>query len=226
MPLRALCLLALIPLVHSAAAAELASGTLRLPLAPSTPQKALHVSATGLDPAKPVWVKFELTGISASDQPTGDLVLDAMPLEQRVDLGKSMVRFEAAKLTLKRPDAAVQQQLEAAAGGSSPQEQEARLGAAMAQALEAVRSGRGSLVLGTQIRQYDAPGKPELTFSTSVERTQDIQPVAIQVTLGQGEPPVSAAERERSYKKDKVWAGVFGLLFVLGFWWWRRQRDA
>lgn len=225
MSLRALCLLALIPFVQSAAAAELASGTLRLPLAPTTQQKALHVSATGLDPAKPVWVKFELTGISASVQPTGDLVLDAMPLEQRVDLGKSMVRFEAAKLTLKRPDAAVQQQLEAAAGGSSPQEQEARLGAAMAQALGAVRSGRGTLVVGSQIRQYDAPGKPELTFSTSVERTQDIQPVAIQVTLGQGEPPVSAAERDRSYKKDKVWAGVFGLLFVLGFWWWRRKRD-
>ncbi len=95
----------------------------------------------------------------------------------------------------------------------------------MAQALDAVRGGRGTLVLGTQIRQYDAPGKPELTFSTSVERTQDIQPVAIQVTLGQGEPPFSAAERERSYKKDKVWAGVFGLVAVLGFWWWRRQRD-
>jgi hypothetical protein len=97
MPLRALCLLALIPFVQSAAAAELASGTLRLPLAPSTQQKALHVSATGLDPTKPVWVKFELTGISASDKPTGDLVLDAMPLEQRVDLGKSMVRFEAVR---------------------------------------------------------------------------------------------------------------------------------
>jgi hypothetical protein len=149
-----------------------------------------------------------------------------MPLEQRVDLGKSMVRFEAAKLTLKRPDAAVQQQLEAAAGGSSPQEQEARLGAGMAQALAAARSGKGTLVLGTQIRQYDAPGKSELIFSTSVERTQDIQPVAIQVSLGQGEPPVSAAERDRAYKKDKVWAGVFGLLFVVGFWWWRRRLDA
>ena len=76
------------------------------------------------------------------------------------------------------------------------------------------------------LRQVDAPGKPELTFSTSVERTQDIQPVVIRVTLGQGEPPVSAAERDRSYKKDKVWAGVFGLLAVLGFWWWRRQRVA
>lgn len=77
----------------------------------------------------------------------------------------------------------------------------------------AARSGRSS-----QVRQYDAPGKPELTFSTSVERAQDIQPVAIQVTLGQGEPPVSAAERDRAYKKDKVWARVFGLLFLLGFW--------
>ncbi len=221
-----LALLGLTPLAQRATAAELARDTLRLPLAPVTKQRALHVSAQGLDPAKPVWVKFELTGLSASEQPTGDLVLDAMPLEQRVDLGKSMVRFEAAKLTLKRPDAAVQQQLDAAAGGSSPQEQEARLGAGMAQALEAARSGRGTLVLGTQIRQYDAPGKAELSFSTSVERTQDIQPVAIQVTLGQGEPPVSAAEKERSYKKDKVWAGVFGLLFVLGFWWWRRRRDA
>ncbi len=43
--------------------------------------------------------------------------------------------------------------------------------------------------------------------------------------LGQGEMPVSEAARARSYQKDKIWAGVFGLLFVLGFWWWRRSRN-
>ncbi|RVT83816.1 hypothetical protein [Inhella crocodyli] len=40
---------------------------------------------------------------------------------------------------------------------------------------------------------------------------------ALRLPLGQGEPPVSAAERDRTYKKDKDWAGVFGLLAVLRF---------
>lgn len=225
MPIRHLCLLALLPLMQSAAAAELASDTLRLPLAPATAQRVMHVSASGLDPAKPVWVKFELVGISASDKPTGDLVLDAMPLEQRVDLSKSMVRFDAAKLTVQRPEAALVKQLEGSVGSSSPQDLEARLGADMTRAFEAVRSGRGSVVQGTQVRQYDAPGKSALTFSTSVERTTDIQPITIKVTLGQGDMPVSEAERARSLQKDKIWAGVFGLLFALGFWWWRRRRN-
>ena len=226
MLLRRLRLLALLPLVQTAAAAELASDTWRLPLAPATPQKVMHVSVRGLDPAKPVWVKFQLAGISVSDKPTGDLVLDAMPLEQRVPLGQNVVRFEAAKLTLGRPDAAVMQQMEASVGNSSAQERETLLGAEMSQAFEAVRNGRGTMVVGSAVRLYDAPGKSELTFSTSVERTQDIQPVSIKVTLGQGDVPMTAAERDQSYKKDKVWAAVFGLLFALGFWWWRRQRAA
>lgn len=66
------------------------------------------------------------------------------------------------------------------------------------------RGGRGTLVVSTLIRSADAPSTPELPFSTSVELTQDIYPVTIQITLGQGEPPVSEAERDRSYEKDKV----------------------
>jgi hypothetical protein len=143
-----------------------------------------------------------------------------------VGLGQSVVRFEAAKLKIRPPDAALVQQMEAAIGSNSRQDQEALLGPEMARAFEAVRSGRGAMVMGSEVRQYDAPGKSELTFSTSVERTQDIQPVAIKVTLGQGPMPVSEAEREQSYRKDKLWAAIFGLLFALGFWWWRRKRDA
>ncbi len=200
-------------LSHAVQGAVVAETQLLTPLAPAVANPHARLSsAAPLDPAKPVWVAYTLMAVSASDDPDGVIVIDAALEGVPVDLRDMKVIFRADDLQRHQSAGTIGQQLEAQIGTRSPQELEETFGKELYAAYKALNEKRGSILQGTIVKTYAAPGQPEATLLATVERAEGMQPMMVAFAMGQGDLPPELKAAQQSWI---LLAGkLFGVLLV------------
>lgn len=210
-------------LAASAQAGVVAEDQLFTPLAPSSPRNNVRLSAESLDPAKPIWVAYKLIAVSASDNPTGKIVLDAAPEGVPVDIKDLKVVFLAENLKQSESAGTIGKQLEAQVGQRSPQELTEILGPELYAAFLALNEKRGTILQGTKVKTYGPTGTSDATLLASIDAAEGMQPMLIKVTMGQGDmPPELAAAAETRLPLSTLLLGALGIGIALT--WFRSRR--
>lgn len=210
-------------LAASAQAGVVAEDQLITPLAPSTFRNHIKLSAESLDPAKPIWVAYQLIAVSASDNPTGKIVLEASPEGVPVDIKDLKVVFLADKLKQSESAGTIGTLLEAQVGKRSPQELTEVLGPELYAAFQALNEKRGAILQGTKVKTYGPTGTSDATMLVSIEVAEGMQPMLIKVTMGQGDmPPEVAAAAETRLPLSTLLLGALGIGIALAWFRWRR----
>jgi MYXO-CTERM domain-containing protein len=197
-----------------------------MPMAPVTPKGGLQIAVTGtVDPAKPVWVVYQLLAVSAADKPSGSIVLDASLEGVATPITETRVVFAADKLDRSKSAGTIGEKLAAQVGQRTPQELTEALGPELYEAYKALNEKRGAILQGTVVKTLPAPGKRDLRLLASIERASGMQPAQIVVTMGQGEMPsgLTASTSSSSGRAERIVAGVLGLA-IAAFFWFRRRR--
>jgi hypothetical protein len=160
-----------------------------LPLAPVSTGPHFQFPVKGLDPKQSVWVAYRLTAISADAAPEGELQLDAALENVRTDITDLYVTFNAEDLEHSSSSGTIGERLTRQIGKRTPAEMKAVFGPDLHAAYEALNQRRGSILTGTLIKHYEAPGQVESQLLVSIDRSTGMQPVLIEMVLGQGELP-------------------------------------
>jgi hypothetical protein len=225
------CFLLALAFVLPTAASGSVLGTdlLVTPLAPGAARSNLSLATSSpLDPDKPVWVAYKLLAISASDKPTGSIVLDASFEGVPTSITDSIVSFDADKLKHASSAGTIDEQLRAQIGQRTPQQLTEILGPELYAAYQALNEKKGAILEGTIVRRYSPTGKSDAVLLASVDKdsTSDLQPVAIVMTVGQGEVPPEF-EAAGASSTSSSWFGmvvVAGVLLALFGWLWKRNQ--
>jgi hypothetical protein len=199
----------------------LARQQLATPLAPEMPSSLSIPMPPNVDPSQPIWVSYRTLALSANASPSGEIVLDGSFEGIATPINASTVRFSPDAMTVSNSAGTIKQQFEASYGQRSAQEMQAILGAELYAAYEAVNAGSGRILDGTVVKTLPALGKAEGTLLVSVERANDIRPVGVFVTVGQGEIPAELKPAERVESSSAYGAGrILGGLLLLGLLYW------
>ncbi len=217
--------LALSLAVGPASGVVVATDKMMMPLSPSAESNRLQLMSTApLDPRRPVWVSYELFAISASDKPVGDIVLDAALEGVPTPIGDSIIVFSAEKLTRTASAGTIGTRLEAQAGKRTPEEMTEAFGPELYATFKALNERTGSMLSGTVVKVYQPPGKTEARLLVSVERAKGMQPVLVNVVMGQGEMPAQpqASTSGSKFKMESIIGSV--VLFVIALFWLLRRK--
>lgn len=206
------CMLLLCGLLPIAAqAGELVRQTMPTPLAPGgTDHITLPMPAT-LDPDEEVWVAYRMYAISASSDPTGDIVVSGSFDGATTPLGDTTVVFTPSRMEKTASKGTIGQRLEAMYGKRSDAELAAALGPGLFEAYTALNRKSGAILAGTVLKTLPAPGADRPPLLVSVERDSDQHPVGLEVIVGQGDLPAdvqSAVDPKPAFR--------IGRLLVLG----------
>jgi len=211
-------------LVAAANAAVLANEQLITPLTPGS-KKSLSIDLLSLDPKKPVWVVYQLVGVSADSKPEGEIVLDSSFEMVPLSMGDSVVVFKAKNLTAVKATKGISDQLNAKVGQRKPEELKEIFGDDMYAAYEAINKNQGSYVTGNITKEYQTGGNRSVRLMTSFNRVKGIQPVMLNVIVGQGDIP---AEYEQFGKKpfspEKLLTAIITFA-IAGFWLFKRRKS-
>jgi hypothetical protein len=116
-------------------------------------------------------------------------------------------------------------QLNAQVGQRKPEELKEIFGDDMYAAYEAINKNEGSYVTGNIIKKYDTGGKRQLVLLATMDRAKGIQPVVVNVIVGQGDIP---AEYEKFGKKtipaEKIIVALISFVVAV-FWLLRRRKN-
>lgn len=190
-------------------------------LTPLIPDATRHMSvpvAVAHDPHQPVWVVYQMVGISAESDPEGEVVVDASFEMVPIPITDSVLIFKASNMKIEKSAGALDEQVKAMIGERSPEEMREIFGEEMYAAYLALSKKEGSYVIGNITKTYNV-GEPEgLNLLTSVERARGVQPVVLNVIIGQGDVP----EQYRnsflsSLNAEKLIAAIISLLLALFF---------
>lgn len=210
-------------LAVTANAVVLANEQLMTPLIPHS-KRGLSIPLN-VDPSKPVWVVYQLVGVSAVSRPEGEVVLDSSFEMVALPMGDSVVVFRMKDLDVVKATKGLSDQLSEKIGQRKPEELRKMFGDDMYAAYEAIKKNEGSYVTGNIIKEYETDGKRQLVLLATVDRAKGIQPVAVNVIVGQGEIP---AEYEKFGKKsipaEKIIVAVISFA-IAGFWLLRRRKN-
>jgi hypothetical protein len=188
----------------SALAGPLISNTLITPLLPGQNSHLSFIMPPEFAADQQVWVVYELVALSAVDDDSGEVGLEQA--------------FEGVKTPLK----ALYVNVRADDMESSPEKVKGLIGTEMYAAYESVNP-RGARVLGGHVVSYlAAPGKSDVPLLVSVERAQGMQPLALRVTVGQGQLPLEFQQKPKDTVAYKV-GYVLGLA-LFGWLLWRLVR--
>lgn len=195
----------------AAQAGELVRQTLPTPLAPgSTDHITLPMPAT-LDPGEEVWVAYRMYAISASPDPTGDIVVSGSFDGVKTPLGDMTVVFTPSRMEKSASQGTIGQRLEAAYGKRSDAELAAAMGPGLFEAYTALNGKSGAILQGTVLKTLPAPGADRPPLLVTVERDSDQHPVGLEVIVGQGDLPADVQS-----SVDPQPAFRIGRLLVLG----------
>jgi len=209
-------------IVINAKAVVLATGQLITPLMPDM-KKHLSISVPSVDPTKPVWVSYQLVGVSAAAKPEGEIVLSSSFEMIPVPMGDSFVTFKARNLKVDKSAGTVGNQLKALAGERKPEELKEIFGEEMYAAYVALNKQEGVYVSGNIYREYDIAGNTGLLLLTGIERATDIQPVLINVVVGQGEVPAQYRGADNLLAEKFLTALI---AFAIAAYWLNRRRKS
>jgi len=185
----------------------LATGQLVAPLAPGQQSRLQIPVGEGLDPARPVWVSYQLIALSEGSDSVGEVVVEGIFEGVPTPINLQLARFDAGRMQSGRSAGTVAEQLERVAGKRDDREWRALMGDALYATYEAVNSGQGRILNGRLVRHLPAPAEAEGVLLVAVERASGMQPLGLLVVAGQGDLPSELAEQG---------AGSGSLAFTLG----------
>lgn len=213
--------------VHAGA---LATGQLIVPLAPDAESRLHMVLPPGLAADQPVWVVYDLVALAPDASGEGEIGLEGSLEGVITPVGDMLVTFHADDMAANVSAGTVPERLEQIAGRREPAELRAIMGAEMYAAYEALNAGTGRILTGRIVRHLPAPGRSEGPLLVSVERADGIQPLALQVTTGQGELPASLRPATGGTWAFTLGRIAGGLLFLWLLYWLlvgrRKSRDS
>lgn len=181
------------------------------PLSPQNPKGDLRVvSATKANTSEPIWVKYEVIALSAEEKPKGRITIDAAPELVQVAMSEEMVHFSADDMELLTPSGKFGEQFKQQAGDRTSEELNETFGNNLGQAIAAFRDNKGAMLEKTIIKTYSAPPNEDVVLLASVLNAEGIYPAFIQITMGQGDMPVSDNDKKKSLFKDKFIAILIG----------------
>ena len=190
------------PPAHSAI---LATDQLHIPFAPQAPRKALSLQVTSIDPNKPIWVSYTLRAISASERPSGELVLDAAFERILVPLTDSLVLFAADQMNSLPRTGTFGASFEAQVGQRSQEELAEVFGPELNSAIQALSAKKGSILGKTIVKTYAPTGRDEVRLLASFTKASTLQPILLTVVVGQGEIPAESKDAFSQFTKDPNW---------------------
>lgn len=190
-------------------------------LTPLIPDATRHMSvpvAVAHDPHQPVWVVYQMVGISAESDPEGEVVVDASFEMVPIPINDSVLIFKVSNMKIEKSAGALDERVKAMIGERSPEEMREMFGEEMYAAYLALSKKEGSYVIGNITKTYNV-GEPEgLNLLTSVERARGVQPVVLKVIIGQGEIPAEYRDSFlSSLNAEKLIAAIVSLLLALFF---------
>jgi hypothetical protein len=217
-------------LTASAHAGTLATGQLLVPLAPDSESRLRIALPPALAADQPVWVVYDMVALAPDARGEGEISLEGS-LEGAITPALDMlVTFHADDMTSNVSAGTVPERLEQIAGRREPAELRAIMGPEMYAAYEALNAGAGRILTDRIVRHLPAPGRNEGLLLVSVERAQGIQPLALQVTAGQGELPASLRPATGGTWAFTLGRIAGGLLFLWLLYWLfvgrRKSRDS
>lgn len=209
--------------VASARGEVLATEQLLTPLSPESVSNAsIHVPKP-FDPNKPVWVVYQLVAVSAASNPEGEIVIDSSFEGVPTPINDSVVILKARDLKIDHSAGELESQLQALVGKRSPEELIEIFGEDLYEAYAALNKKEGAYITGNIIKMYNPGGRTDLVLLASVERASGIQPVLINIIVGQGDIPKQYQDSSGSLAKDKLVAVIIGLLVIVFFLFMRRR---
>jgi len=180
----------------------------------------------GFAPGEPVWVVYEIVAIAPDDSDEGEVDFEQSFEGVKTPLPAFYFTFKAQDMISRESGGTVSQRLEQIAGRRDPEELKNLLGEKLYSAYQAMNAGKGRVLGGRSVRRLPAPGRSDAPLLVSVERATGMQPLALKVTVGQGELPAQFQEKPESslaYKAGyAAGLGLFGWLVMRFF---RRRRD-
>ncbi|GGY81818.1 hypothetical protein GCM10011613_28150 [Cellvibrio zantedeschiae] len=208
----------------SAQAAVLATSQLVTPLIPGS-QKSLSIDLLSIDPKQPVWVIYQMVGVSADAKPEGEMVLDSSFEMIPLSMGDSVVVFKPKNMEIVKATKGLGDQLTANVGERKPEELKAMFGADMYAAYEAISRNEGTYLTGTIVKEYQTDGKRDVRLMTSFNRVKGIQPVMLNVIVGQGEIPARYKQfGKKSLSPEKIITALISFA-IAGVWLMRRRKQ-
>lgn len=190
---------------QAAHGANLASDQLLTPFAPQAPRKALSLESHSIDPSKPIWVSYSLIAVSASQEPSGELVLDSAFEGIPVPLADSVVSFAANRMTSLPRTGTLGASLEAQVGKRSPEELAQAFGPELNAAYQALLAKKGAIFGKTIVKKYAPTGRKEVRLLTSFTKPSSLQPILLTVVIGQGEIPGESKDAFSQFSKGSNW---------------------
>lgn len=217
-----LLLIAVSSVVHGQ---TLGKSQLLMPLAPAM-ESRLNIPVQGADPSQPFWVVYQLVALSPDSSPKGSIDIEGSFEGVMTPINAMMAIFDSGRMKLTKSAGTLQQILESDGHKRSPEEWRALMGPEMFAAYEAVNAGTGRVAEETLTRSLPSFGKSEGILQVSVQRAQGAQPLALIVTVGQGDIPGSLlppTESTRAYRFGYLLGiAAFGWLVMRMF---RKKRE-
>jgi hypothetical protein len=196
-------------------ASSLASGTIIAPLAPGQKSSLSFFMPTDFAADKEVWLVYDLVALSPSNDDSGQMDIQQSFEGVMTPLTSFYANFYAHDMDAKKSAGTIAQRLEEVAGHREPEELRRLMGADLYAAYESVNAGKGRVLVGRVVRHLPAPKKSDVPLAVSVQRAQGMQPLAMRVTVGQGELPPEFQE-----KTQDSWAYKAGYVAGLAFFGW------
>lgn len=201
-------------LVAPVRAGTLGTGQLLVPLAPGAEPRLRIFMQSGVAPDQPMWVVYDLVALSPDDSGKGRTALEGSIEGVITPANDMLVTFRADEMESGAGAGTAPEHLAKIAGERSSSELQQLMGSDMYAAYQAFNAGSGRVLTGRIVRHLPPPDTTEAIMLVSVERTEGMQPLSLQVAVGQGELPDSmrpAVDRQWPYRLGRI-AG--GLLFL------------
>ncbi len=208
-------------------ATVLGRAALLTPLAPHAESRVQMPMPREFVPGQEVWIVYDLVAMSASGKGDGEVGLEQAFDGVKMPAIDMFTTFDASRMDSKASAGTIASQLQQLVGQRSPQELRAQLGPELYDAYLAVNGGSGRILVGRKIAHLPGPGSSDAPLLVSVERASGMAPVAVSITVGQGEFP---AELQTPTEKSPWYrAGYFAGIAAFGWLmmrWFGRRRES
>jgi len=164
----------------------LTGGTLIAPLDPGQNPRLSLTMPPGFAADQQVWLVYELVALSPEGDDSGEVGLEQAFEGVMTPLKALYVTFRAGDME------------------SRPEKVKRLIGPEMYATYESVNAGGGRVLGGHVVSYLSAPGKSDVPLLVSVERATGMQPLALRVTVGQGQLPLEFQQKPQDTLAYKI----------------------
>ena len=196
-------------------AGSLTSSTLLAPLAPEQTSPLSLTMPRGFAADQDVWVVYELVALSPDNDDAAELSIEQSFERVMTPLTALYVTLRAGDMESNASVGTVAQRLEQLVGHREPEELKRLMGTDLYAAYESASADKEGVLGGRVVTRLPPPGKSAEPLQISVERATGMLPLALRITVGQGE----LSPEFQQQPKDSVLyrAGYFAALAIFGW---------